>query len=165
MFFVLTHLPSPPPFLPPPFLQEWCAVAPGSWEPASYRQYNFPHQIATYLSLYLTARNFPLIPTLQPWSFYLNASVQSILKVNCWDGTRPQCLCTVGLMDGTVFREVLRALRSEGPGGVWEGYATIVEDLQRNRTLGDKDIGWEGWNSMDNPAGSEFAWDTTGQGL
>ena len=32
----------------------------------------------------------------------------------------------------------------------------------RNRTLGDGRA-WEGWNVMDNPAGSEFAWDTTGQ--
>jgi len=127
----------------------WCALPPSSsseWEPASYRQFNFPHQIATYWALYLTARNYPVIPTGKPWSFYLNASVQSILKMNCWDPAqkRANCLCTVGLMDGTVFREVLRALRSEDA-GLWGGYADLVEALQWNRTFGDAEIGWEGW--------------------
>lgn len=137
---------------------EWCALPPGSggWSPATYRQYNFPHQIATYWSLYLTSRNLVNIPTRQSYDFYLNAAVQSIYAANCLDPNsgRFDCLISVGLMDGTVFREVLRALKSEGP-GPWAQHASMVESIMRNRTLQ--------WNSEDNPAGSEFAWDTTGQ--
>ena len=149
----------------------WCAAPPPrdpavasgwppGWTPASYRQYNFPHQIATYYALYLAARNAPRLALRNSAEFYLNAAVQSIYTVNCVDAAtgRAGCLVTVGLMDGTVFREVLRALKSEG--AAWAADAARVEALQRARVFGD---GAGGWNSMDNPAGSEFAWDTTGQ--
>ena len=56
-------------------------------------------------------------------------------------------------MDGTVWREVLRALDAEG--AAWAADAATVRSLMWNRT--------KLWNVDDNPAGSEFAWDTTGQ--
>lgn len=122
---------------------------------------NFPHQIATYHALYLSARNYPNIPLKRSFDWYLNASVQSIYAANCVGATGDAgCLITVGLMDGTVFREVLMSLKAEGP--AWAADAARVEALQRARVFGDT-RGWVGWNSLDNPAGSEFAWDTTGQ--
>jgi len=142
---------------------EWCALPPqaGGWAPATYRQYNFPHQIATYWSLYLAAANTNL-PTVMPKEFYLNAAAQSIYAANC---LRPDggfdCMISVGLMDGTVFREVLRALLSEG--AAWASAAAMVNAIQYNRTFGGGSIAGGGWNAMDNPAGSEFSWDTTGQ--
>ena len=87
----------------------WCALPPGGgWEPASYRQYNAPHQIAVYYSLYLAAANYPKLPRTRDASFYLNAAVQTIYAANCINADRKTfgCLISVGLMDGTVFREV-----------------------------------------------------------
>ena len=83
---------------------------------------------------------------------------QRRLQANCPRGDGGfDCLVQVGLMDGTVWREVLHALEAEGA-----PEAAGFRELMRNRTLGNG-RGWEGWNVMDNPAGSEFAWDTTGQ--
>lgn len=137
---------------------EWCALPPNSgsgWAPATYRQYNFPHQIAVYHSLYLTARNNPNIPLRNTADFYLHAAVQSIYAANCMNGRGGfDCLISVGLMDGTVFREVLRALIAEGP--AYAADAATVLSIMRNRTLGGPGI--VGWNNQDYPAGSEFAW-------
>jgi hypothetical protein len=137
----------------------WCALPPGGksgWAPATYRQFNFPHQVAVYWSLYLAARNLPNIVTRNQADFYLNAAVQSIYAANCLDPNtgRFDCLISVGLMDETVFREILRALKSEGP-GQWAQHAETVESIMRNRTMI--------WTVQDNPAGSEFSWDSTGQ--
>ena len=127
---------------------------------------SLPHALCpsgVYWGLYLTARNYENVPTAHPAEFYLNASVNTILAVNCHDpaADRENCLVTVGLMDGTVFRELLRALKAEGP--AWSAQAELIEGIQRKRVLGDPSNGWEGWNSMDAPFGSEFSWDTTGQ--
>jgi Family of unknown function (DUF5695) len=104
--------------------------------------------------LYLAARNFPNIKTTRSADFYLNAAVQSLYAANCINGQGGfDCLITVGLMDGTVWREMLRALIAEG-----DKYATdaaTVTSLMRNRTLQ--------WQYEDQACGSEFAWDTTGQ--
>ena len=151
----------------------WCAAPPPppenltargwppGWQPASYRQYNFPHQIATYYSLYLAASNFPNIPLKQNASWYLNAAVQSIYTLHCRDGSGNfNCAVTVGLMDGTIFREVLRSLVAEG--AAWADEAAAIAQLMKDRVFGGPHV-TDGWNSMDNPAGSEFAWDSTGQ--
>lgn len=126
------------------------------------RACSFPHQIAVYYALYLTARNYPGIPLRNSADFYLHAAIQSIYAANCVNLNAHgsfDCIITVGLMDGTVFREVLRALDAEG--GAYAADAALVRSIMRNRTLGGSGV--SGWNSMDNPAGSEFAWDTTGQ--
>ena len=90
------------------------------------------------------------------------APLQTALQANCprADGSGFDCLVQVGLMDGTVWREVLLALEAEG--AAFAPQAESFRALMRNRTLGDG-RGWAGWNVMDNPAGSEFSWDTTGQ--
>jgi hypothetical protein len=146
---------------PPPAGADALGWPPG-WTPASYRQYNFPHQIATYHALYLAASNFPHIPLKQSAAWYLNASVQSIYALNCYDAATGtfRCAVTVGLMDGTVFREVLRSLEAEG--ATWAAEASNITQLMRDRVFGGGPVG-QGWAQMDNPAGSEFAWDTTGQ--
>ena len=98
------------------------------------------------------------MPTLkQTAAWYLNAALQTALQANCprADGGF-DCLVQVGLMDGTVWREVLHALEAEGA-----PEAAGFRALMRNRTLGNDE--WIGFNRQDNPAGSEFAWDTTGQ--
>ena len=110
----------------------WCAFnainsqSPPSWGPADYRQYNFPHQCSVYHALYLAARNHDLLParTLRrPWQWYLTQAAATTLSLGCcsaWgadveDAAQWQCTCvpTVGLMDGTIFREVLLALQAE----------------------------------------------------
>lgn len=111
-----------------------------------------------YYALYLAARNYASIPTRQPAEFYLNAAVQSLYAANCPNARGGfDCPISVGLMDGTVFREVLRALDDEG--AAFAADAARVRSLMRNRTLGGG--GLTGWASADYPAGSEFAWDTT----
>ena len=107
----------------------WCGfnaitnMSKPDWAPADYRQYNFPHTIAVYYSLYLAARNLDQMPTARPWAFYLRQAADTLLSLGCCQGppggsnlsTAYECHCvpTVGLMDGTVFREVLLALHAE----------------------------------------------------
>ncbi len=88
--------------------------------------------------------------------------MQSIYTLNCRDAASGdfKCAVTVGLMDGTVFREVLRCLEAEG--AAWAADAAAITQLMRDRVFGGGAVG-QGWAAMDNPAGSEFAWDTTGQ--
>ena len=109
----------------------WCAFnaledgAAADWAPADYRQYNFPHQISVYLALYLAGRNHDRLParTLRRhWSWYLRLAAATLLSLGCcaaWGEAevaaqwRCSCVPTVGLMDGTVFRELLLALQAE----------------------------------------------------
>ena len=91
------------------------------WGPADYRQYNFPHTIAVYYALYLAARNLDLISTRMPWAYYLRQAADTLLALGCCQGPPTNssvdyechCVPTVGLMDGTVFRELLLALSAE----------------------------------------------------
>jgi len=58
--------------------------------------------------MYRTARNYDKISTQQPWSFYLERAYKTILAFGCFDNATStfQCIPNVGVMDGTVFREV-----------------------------------------------------------
>ena len=171
----------------------WCAFNAVSnetakdWHPADYRQYNFPHQIAPYYALYLAARELDLLgPSLsRPWEWYLEMAAKTLLALGCCEqqpGSLPQCLCypTVGLMDGTVFREVLIALQQEAAEARatadkhpprtaaspvdWASYATLAEYMLRLRVFGGEgSSGGVPWVDQDAPYGSEFNWDTTGQ--
>ena len=133
------------------------------WAPATYRQYNFPHQTAVYFALYLAARNGDptQLPTKQPYTFYLNAAFQTAITASCprADGSGYDCAVSVGLMDGTIWRELLLALEAEG--AAWATQAATLRALMQARVFGG--FGLEGWLNADNPAGSEFAYDTTGQ--
>eukprot|EP00041_Stephanoeca_diplocostata_P037277 m.1401029 g.1401029 ORF g.1401029 m.1401029 type:complete len:461 (+) comp25007_c0_seq12:114-1496(+) len=150
----------------------WCAfnaltpdADPETWHPADYRVYNFPHQINTYYAMYRVARNFELIATKQPWQWYLNRAYKTLLAFGCYDNQTDtfKCIPNVGVMDGTVFREVLIALEDEGVGDAsWKAKAMCITAMMYNRTVSGFN-GSPGWNDQAAPFGSEFNWDTTGQ--
>eukprot|EP01062_Namystynia_karyoxenos_P073105 TRINITY_DN69953_c0_g1_i1.p1 TRINITY_DN69953_c0_g1~~TRINITY_DN69953_c0_g1_i1.p1 ORF type:complete len:1162 (+),score=302.99 TRINITY_DN69953_c0_g1_i1:74-3559(+) len=132
----------------------WCgfnALTPAAntstWHPNDYRTFNVPHQVASYYAMYLVARNHPGISTVQDWRWYLERAANTTIAMGV-PGT--------GLMDGTVFREVLVALQREGLGAL----AAAVDATMRQRVFGS---GSGGWNAAEFPYGSEFNWDTTGQ--
>ena len=95
--------------------------------------------------MYRVARFYDAIPTQQTWQWYLH---EAYLLADTL-GTP-----NVGLMDGTVFREVMNALIEEGTTN-----ATIAAwgtALQRNMRTRAQD-----WSTAVFPYGSEFNWDTT----
>lgn len=71
---------------------------------ATYRSFNYPHHTASYWAMYHVARHYDKIKTHQPWQWYLERAAKTALRF--WGPT--------GVMDGTVFREVLDALKAEG---------------------------------------------------
>jgi hypothetical protein len=82
----------------------------------------------------------------------------------CYNGNTFTCIPDVGVMDGTVFREVLNALNEEAlsDATTWQAKANAVRQMMYNRTITGEN-GSPGWNSLPAPFGSEFNWDTTGQ--
>lgn len=96
--------------------------------------------------MYHVARHYDKLRTLQPWQWYLERAAKTSLRFSC--GT--------GVMDGTVFREVLRALNAEGRlNATLAGWAAQLDARMRGRQ--------ERWARQRFPYGSEFAFDTTGQ--
>ena len=71
---------------------------------ATYRGFNYPHQIASYYSMYRTARNHDKLKTRMSWQWYLERAANTTLRL-------PPA--HIGYMDGTVFREVLRSVLEE----------------------------------------------------
>ena len=94
---------------------------------ATYRAFNFPHHVTTYLALYLAARN-TLLPTYQTWEWYLTRAAKTAIKFG-----RPQ----TGVMDGTVFREILRSIEEEATldPKKWATYAATITANMNNRTV------------------------------
>eukprot|EP00873_Tetraselmis_striata_P027364 jgi/Tetstr1/447628/TSEL_034988.t1 len=123
----------------------WC-MAPAMAN-ATYRGYNVPHQTAVYWAMYRVARFYDRMDTAHPWQWYLERAFRTVKALGSPG---------VGLMDGTVFREVLYALWEEGR---WNetiaGFAREVEDAMRLRA--------DAWAEEQFPYGSEFNFDTTGQ--
>ena len=81
--------------------------------------------------------------------------------MSCFDessGTA-DCVPSVGLMDGTVFREALLAMKGEP---TFAHEAAQIEDYMQQRAVTGIN-GNVGWQDADAPHGSEFNWDTTGQ--
>jgi hypothetical protein len=86
-------------------------------------------------------------PHPQPKRRYLERAFKTSMKIGSPN---------VGLMDGTVFREVLLALHEEGESNsTVAGWATQLEAAMRSRAVG--------WAAQTFPYGSEFNFDTTGQ--
>ena len=79
---------------------------------ATYRGFNYPHQISSYWAMYHVARHTTL-PHRMPWEWYLYRAAKTSLKL----GTS-----SVGFMDGTVAREVLEALLVESAANATAGY-------------------------------------------
>ena len=121
---------------------------------ATYRGFNVPHHTASYWAMYNVARNYDRLETYQTWQWYLKQATFSALTT-VGAGT--------GLMDGTVFREVLVALKTElaaDPTLMLDGFhAQNVSDMldagERRRQ--------QNWAKQAYPYGSEFGFDTTGQ--
>ncbi len=156
------------------------------------RAYNYPHQSSVYLAMYLAAANYDALETAREPRWYLTRAYKTIVAM----AYQASWYSHQGLMDGTNFWTILRALRDEG----MHDEAAVVEDIMENRTLrgvenqcrfyvppgapypgpgdpGDRGPAYPGchwylaanrtlpWaNQTGLPgAGSEFAWDTTGQ--
>jgi len=113
---------------------------------ATYRGFNYPHQIASYWAMYTVARH-TAIPTLRDWRWYLHRAGRTCLKL----GT-----AGVGFMDGTVAREVLTALKVESVDNAT--FAELAGQLEANMAARQAH-----WATTPYPYGSEFGFDTTGQ--
>jgi hypothetical protein len=125
----------------------WCMTE--ALANATYRAFNFPHHTASYFAMYRAARNHNF-RTHKSWDWYLMRAVNTTLKFGS-----PE----VGVMDGTVFREILQSVKDEAAAdprnNTWRDAAQRIENnmLTRAKAFAEKEY----------PYGSEFAFDTTGQ--
>ena len=117
------------------------------------RGYNYPHVVAAYWSMYRLARNNQNLVKNHTWDWYLEQAFQTVKFAfsRKADGTRRVDYVETGLMEGTVFLELLRDLKREG----FLEKANEVERLMKERT--------DEWIKDQYPFGSEMAWDSTGQ--
>jgi len=111
------------------------------------RVFNLPHHTASYYGMYRVARYHSNLITYQPWQWYLERAANTTLKFGS-PGT--------GVMDGTIFREVLRSLQEEAAED--DRWKAAAEKIEANMLLRA-----EGFASQQYPYGSEYAFDTTGQ--
>ena len=128
----------------------------GGWDKARsetiWRAYNYPHQAAVYWSLYRLARNHKSLVKNQGWEWYLTQAYRTGLAMREHCGADDYMhLAQYGLMDGTVFIEILKDLRREG----WTEQADTYEAYMKERTAI--------WMRLKYPFGSEMPWDSTGQ--
>lgn len=87
------------------------------------------------------------LKTRMPWQWYLERAAKTCLKFG---------ISSVGFMDGTVAREVLKALTEEGTENrTFASYAATLSANMRVRQ--------QHWAATPYPYGSEFGFDTTGQ--
>lgn len=128
-----------------------------SWnEAAAYatdRAYDYVHVAATYWALYRAGRAYPTLLTNNAWDWYLNQSYSTVMSAMAQDSSGNWLVgySTVGLMGETVFGEILKDLNREG----FADKASTFEAKMQAR----QDI----WSTLDDPFGSEMAWDSTGQ--
>jgi hypothetical protein len=116
------------------------------------RGYNYPHVVAAYWSMYRTARNYDGL-TKQSWDWYLDHAFETTQFAFSKkpDGKYVVDYVELGLMEGTIFLELLKDLKREG----WKEKAAEVERLMKERA--------DAWAKEEYPFGSEMAWDSTGQ--
>ena len=117
------------------------------------RGYNYPHVVAAYWSMYRTARNTEGLVKRHSWDWYLDQAFQTTKFAfnKKADGKYVVDYVDLGLMEGTIFLELLKDLKREG----WTEKAVEIERLMKERA----DV----WAKEDYPFGSEMAWDSTGQ--
>lgn len=123
----------------------------GAWSRAHTlevpRSYNYPHVAALYWAFYRLARNHVGLVSNHPWDWYLERACRTaVAMTTIGDG-----YARFGMMDGSVFREILLDLEREG----WGAEASDLESRMRARA--------EVWRGEAYPFGSEMAWDSTGQ--
>ncbi len=117
------------------------------------RGYNYPHVVAAYWSMYRNARNTENLVKNHSWDWYLDQAFETtkFMFGRNPDGKRRVGYVELGLMEGTIFLELLKDLKSEG----WTEKAAEIEKLMKERA----DV----WKTEQYPFGSEMAWDSTGQ--
>ena len=125
-----------------------------SWNKAraytTRRAYNYIHPVATYWSLYRTARNYPDTKLRAEWPWYLGRAFNTTQY--CLSNEGANCdYALVGLMGEWVLGELLKDLKREG----MTSEASALEASMRYRA--------NLWETQAIPFGSEMAWDSTGQ--
>ncbi len=117
------------------------------------RGYNYPHVVAAYWSMYRTARNFEGFVKAHAWGWYLDQAYNTTKFAFSKkpDGKYVVGYVELGLMEGTIFLELLKDLKREG----WTEKAAEIERLMKERA--------DAWAKEEYPFGSEMAWDSTGQ--
>lgn len=117
------------------------------------RGYNYPHVVIAYWTLYRLARHHPGLVTSHPWSWFLDQAWHTamFLTSRTPEGRPRVGYVNWGLMQGTVFLELLEDLKREGR----TEQARALEEGMRARA--------ERWARQAYPFGSEMAWDSTGQ--
>ncbi len=123
----------------------------GAWPRAHTEQvprsYNYPHVVALYWTMYRLARNHVGLVDNHTWDWYLNQAYETSVAMTTIGNDYSQ----FGLMDGSIFLEVLKDLQREG----MTSEATDLEARMRARA--------DHWRTLAYPFGSEMAWDSTGQ--
>ena len=117
------------------------------------RGYNYPHVVAAYWSMYHLARNSENLVKNHPWQWYLNQAFETTKFAfsKKLDGKYRVGYVELGLMEGTIFLELLQDLKREG----FREKAAEIESLMKERA--------DAWTKEEYPFGSEMAWDSTGQ--
>ncbi|MDE1155500.1 MAG: DUF5695 domain-containing protein [Acidobacteriaceae bacterium] len=111
------------------------------------RTYNYPHVVAAYWALYHVARNSQGLVTEKSWQWYLDQAYETSMAMK----TLAPYYTQFGLMEGTVFLQLLEDLKAEG----WTDKANTLEAFMRERA--------SHWQTEEYPFGSEMPWDSTGQ--
>lgn len=117
------------------------------------RGYNYPHVVAAYWSMYKIARSYPNMVKSHDWKWYLNQAFKTTEFMTSQNerGQDKVGYWRLGLMEGTIFANLLDDLRSEG----WRKEADIVQKKMLERA--------SRWRQEAYPFGSEMPWDSTGQ--
>ena len=131
----------------------WCMTE--NMSNATYRGFNYPHQIASYWAMYTVARN-TLLVTSQPWQWYLYRAARTSTASSVG-------AASVGFMDGTVLREVLTSLEGESAANATAGFGNWTFSHLAAKLKANMRQRQELWASEPYPYGSEFGFDTTGQ--
>jgi hypothetical protein len=104
------------------------------------RGYNYPHVVAAYWSMYRNARNTSGLVKSHPWDWYLSQAYETTRFAfsKKADGRYVVEYVNLGLMEGTIFLELLKDLQREG----WTAQATELESLMKgaSRRMGERRI-------------------------
>ena len=132
----------------------WCMTE--SQANATYRGFNYPHQIAVWYAMYRAARNHPHLQVEHPWEWYLARAANTTIRLG---------YARIGYMDGTVTREVLRSVLEEAEEAAPTASvdAPSLWDVLGQQILAGEKGRADFFVTAPNPYGSEFAYDTTGQ--
>jgi len=111
------------------------------------RTFNYPHVASAHWVFYRLARRYDGLITNHPWDWYLERAYETAIAMPRFGSHYFQ----FGLMEGSVFIQILRDLQEEG----WTDQAHQLEAIMKERV--------QRWRELAYPFGSEMAWDSTGQ--